>query len=216
MDVVGAYQNGELNETIYMEQPPSYEDGTNHVYRLRRPLYGLKQSGAIWNKKLNSEFISLGFTQLIADQCVYIQRNTDGIVIVAIHVDNMTILASSNTLMSQVKSDLNLKFDTQDLGLVKQILGMEITQDKTTGSITITQTQYLKKILERFQMTECHPVTTPLDPNVKLNKTSDDAEPALPQLVHEYSTVIGSLNFATIATRPDLKYMVHELSQFIS
>jgi len=50
----------------------------------------------------------------------------------------MTILASSNTLMSQVKSDLNSKFDTQDLGLVKQILGMEITQDKTTSSITIT------------------------------------------------------------------------------
>ena len=46
----------------------------------------------------------------------------------------MTILASSNTLMSQVKSDLNSKFDTQDLGLVKQILGMEITQDKTTSS----------------------------------------------------------------------------------
>jgi len=62
----------------------------------------------------------------------------------------MTILASSNTLMSQVKSDLNSKFDTQDLGPVKQILGMEITQDKTTSSITITQTQYLKKILKRF------------------------------------------------------------------
>jgi len=50
----------------------------------------------------------------------------------------MTILVSSNTLMSQVKSNLNLKFDTQDLDLVKQILGMEITWDKTTGSITIT------------------------------------------------------------------------------
>jgi len=47
MDVVGAYLNGELNEMIYMEQPPGYEDGTNHVYRLRRLLYGLKQSGAI-------------------------------------------------------------------------------------------------------------------------------------------------------------------------
>jgi len=138
MDVVGAYLNGELNKTIYMEQLPGYEDETNHVYRLCHPLYGLKQSGAIWNKKLNSEFISLGFTRLIADQCVYIQQNTNSIVIVAIYVDDMAILASSNTLMSQVKSDLNSKLDTQDLGPVKQILGMEITQDKTTGSITIT------------------------------------------------------------------------------
>ena len=59
----------------------------------------------------------------------------------------MTILASSNTLMSQVKSDLNSKFNTQDLDLVKQILDIEITWDKTTSSITITQTQ---KIIERF------------------------------------------------------------------
>jgi len=65
-------------------------------------------------------------------------------------------------------------------------------------------------------MTECHFVTTLLNPNVKLDKTSDDAEPALPQLVHEYSAVISSLNFATIATRPDLKYIVHELSQFMN
>ena len=128
----------------------------------------------------------------------------------------MTILASSNALMSQVKSDLSSKFNTQDLGPIKQILGIEITWDTTTGSITITQTQYLKKILERFGMTDCHSITTPLDPNVKLNKTSDDAEPALSQLIHEYSTIIGSLNFAVIATRPDLKYTVHELSQFMS
>jgi len=49
--------------------------------------------------------------------------------------------------MSQVKSDLNSKFNTQDLDLVKQILDIEITWDKTTSSITITQTQ---KIIERF------------------------------------------------------------------
>jgi len=65
-------------------------------------------------------------------------------------------------------------------------------------------------------MTECHPVTTPLDPNIKLNKTSNDTEPVPPQLVYEYSTVIGSLNFAAIATRPDLKYTVYELSQFMN
>jgi len=47
IDVVRAYLNSELNETIYMKQPPGYEDGTNHVYRLCCLLYGLKQSGTI-------------------------------------------------------------------------------------------------------------------------------------------------------------------------
>jgi len=65
-------------------------------------------------------------------------------------------------------------------------------------------------------MTECYPVTTPLNPNIKLNKTSDDAKPALPQLAHEYSTVIGLLNFAAITTRLDLKHMVYKLFQFMN
>jgi len=67
-------------------------------------------------------------TMRIIEELIEIWPNKvcDSIVIVAIHIDNMTILASSNILMSQVKSDLNSKFDTQDLGLVKQILGMEI------------------------------------------------------------------------------------------
>jgi len=47
MDVVEAYLDGELNKMIYMEQLPGYEDGTNHIYRLCHPLYGLKQSGVI-------------------------------------------------------------------------------------------------------------------------------------------------------------------------
>ena len=65
-------------------------------------------------------------------------------------------------------------------------------------------------------MTKCHSVTTPLNPNIKLNKTSDDVESVLPQLVHAYSAIIGSLNFAAITTRLDLKYIVYELSQFMN
>jgi len=65
-------------------------------------------------------------------------------------------------------------------------------------------------------MTEYYPITTPLNPNVKLDKTSDNAKPALSQLVYEYSTVMSSLNFAAIATRLDLEYTVHELSQFMN
>ena len=86
----------------------------------------------------------------------------------------------------------------------------------TTGSIIITQTQYLKRILKRFEMINCHFVTTLLDPNVKLDKISNDAKPVLPQLIHEYSVIIGSLNFTAITTRLDLKYTVYELSQFMS
>jgi len=69
----------------------------------------------------------LGFTRLIADQCVYIRRDSSSIAIIAVHVDDMTILASNDLLMAQVKTKLSTKFNVQDLGPVRQILGMEVT-----------------------------------------------------------------------------------------
>lgn len=65
-------------------------------------------------------------------------------------------------------------------------------------------------------MTSCHSVTTPFNPNVKLDKTPNNTEPILSQLVYEHSAVVGLLNFAAIATKLDLKYAVYELSQFMS
>ena len=68
VDVIGAYLNAHLKETIYMKQIPDYENGTNDVLQLLRTLYGLKQSGRAWNEKLNVAFLKLGYTQLISDQ----------------------------------------------------------------------------------------------------------------------------------------------------
>ena len=62
MDIKGAYLNGILKENIYMEQPEGSDDGTGRICRLRKTLYGLKQSGREWNKALNSKLISFGFT----------------------------------------------------------------------------------------------------------------------------------------------------------
>ena len=68
MDVVGAYLNGELEDQLYMVQPPDYEDGSRHVCRLFKALYGLKQAGHIWNAKLNKVFCdTLGYIHLTAD-----------------------------------------------------------------------------------------------------------------------------------------------------
>jgi Reverse transcriptase (RNA-dependent DNA polymerase) len=69
VNIVGTYLNGDLKEEIYMQQPPEYNDGAGRVWKLIKTLYGLWQSGRVWNDKLNQAFLQLGFKRLIADQC---------------------------------------------------------------------------------------------------------------------------------------------------
>ncbi len=75
MDVVAAYLNDELEEEVHMKQPSGFDDGTGQVCKLQLSLYGLKQSGRVWNQKLTATFKKLGFTQLMADQCVVMNRH---------------------------------------------------------------------------------------------------------------------------------------------
>ena len=73
MDVVTAFLNGTLEEEIYMEQPPGYTKGgeKNLVYKLKRSLYGLKQSSRCWNTVFKEYMESTNFKQCTADTCIF-------------------------------------------------------------------------------------------------------------------------------------------------
>ena len=98
------------------------------------------------------------------------------------------------------------------MGELKQIVGLEVTLDEGLGTTKISQSRYISKILNRFGMSNSHPVSMPLDPNVKLINTPDDEHHNIP----EYGTAIGSLKYAAIGTRPDIAFAVQILSQFTS
>src|SRR4029453_18521445 len=108
--------------------------------------------------------------------------------------------------------DLWKHFTITDLGEAKQVVGLELEWDHTNGTMKIFQSQYIKKILERFGMENSHPVATPLDPNVKLIKTPDDEK----YDILDYWSAIGSLMYAAVGTRPDIAFAVQALSQFLN
>ena len=158
VDVVGAYLNSDLNEEIYMKQPPGFDDGTGRVWRLHKALYGLKQAGRAWNEKLNKVLVNdLKFTRCQADPCVYIRRSGDILTIIIVHVDDMAILASSTSAMTHIKEELRPYFPTTDIGEITTFVGIQVVRDRQKRTITIHQHRYIQTVLERFHMELSHP-----------------------------------------------------------
>lgn len=212
VDVVGAYLNGTLKETIFMAQPPDYDDDTGRVSLLLKPLYGLKQAGRAWNEELNQSFFEMKFIRLFSDQCVYIRHQEHDLVLASVHNDDITMLGSDIDAIKRAKAELGKHFTITDLGEAKQVVGLELERNLEEGTLKLSQKQYIQRTLEKFGMADSHPVGTPLDPNVKLIKLPDTENYDIP----EYRSAIGSLMYAAIGTRPDISFAVQHLSQFMS
>jgi hypothetical protein len=208
MDVTGAYLNGKLDEEIYMRQAPGFDNGTNQVYLLKKVLYGLKQAGHLWNKKLHEAVSQLGFQRSKVEPCVYIHHIGDRLAIFTVWVDDFLIATNDTREMTRVKEALKQEFNVKDLGSPRYLVGIKISC-RPDGSTALSQSSYIETILKRTHMENANPVLTPLDPNVKLEKnTGNPVDPA------QYATAIGSLMYAAIGTRPDIAYAVQLLSQF--
>ncbi|KIK72155.1 hypothetical protein PAXRUDRAFT_22330 [Paxillus rubicundulus Ve08.2h10] len=121
--------------------------------------------------------------------------------------------------MNSIKAKLLAAFKMRDLGEAKYILGIEINQDRKLQTISLSQHQYSRTILDRIGMTTCKPVWTPMAHNSQLSPTDLENDQILPEMVIEgwkvsYLTVIGSLMYLMLGTRPDIAYAVGTLSWF--
>ena len=210
MDVVTAFLNGNLDEDIYMTQPPGFiEPGQESlVCKLNKSLYGLKQSPRCWNVKLDGFLQSLGFSQSSADQCIYMRVVEGAQTIIAVYVDDLIIMSDTSAQLNEVKKGLSAQFKMKDLGEIHHCLGISVTREG--NSIKLSQQHYIDQLLKRFGMEQCNTVATPAAVDVKLEK-DDGSRPADQAL---YQSIIGSLIYAASATRPDIAFSVGVLSKF--
>ena len=145
MDVKGAYLNGTLKETVYMQQPEGHDDRTGRVCRLVKTLYGLKQSGREWNIELNTKLYKHGYNRLRSDPCAYQFRDDSDLRVITVWVDNLLLFASSSKPCGKMQDQLRSEWDVTDLGEPTKIVGIEITRgDKC---VTISQKNYVREIL---------------------------------------------------------------------
>lgn len=208
MDVNSAYLYGKLKEEIFMELPPGYRT-PQKCAKLRKCIYGLKQSGREWYSCISKSFVEKGFEITNFDPCIFVHLTE--IVFVAIHVDDILIFGPENDFRKNLKTSIGTDFECKNLGDAKYILGLEIMIN--SSGIRLSQQEYSKKILERFGFANASKTSTPLDPNVFLFKSTEEERL---ENIKDYQAIFGSLVYLVIGSRPDLAYKVTLLSQFSS
>ena len=204
-DISTAYLNGLIDKEIYMLQPPGFEDNSGKVCKLKKSLYGLRQAGRIWNEHLHTTLVEFSLTQSAAERCVYYKDNT----VVLIYVDDIVIFTNKST--EEFKDFLQGKYKLTKLGKLHFILGIGISFEN--DQVIMNQHAYIKNICNTFNDGKKRRCSTPILQKFYPEPVNNDDE------IHEikkYQSLLGSLMYLSICTRPDISFSVSLLSKFIS
>jgi hypothetical protein len=181
MDVKTAFLHGDLEEDIYMEQPPGFVapgSQANLVCKLNRSLYGLRQAGRAWYKKIDAALNDLGLKPTMSDNCIYVLHETPTTVYGLLYVDDLLLISNVLSRLQSIKAELSKRFEMKDLGEAQFILGLQIHRDRARRRLSLSQSQYVKTVLSRFNMQDCKPASTPMSTGIKLRRRSSQQRPS--------------------------------------
>ncbi|KAL0415349.1 UNVERIFIED_CONTAM: Retrovirus-related Pol polyprotein from transposon RE1 [Sesamum latifolium] len=168
MDIKNAFLYGDLNEIVYMEQPPGYVaqgEKQRLVCKLKKAIYGLKQSPRAWFDK---------FSRII------------------VYVDDILITGSDAVGIEKAKTYLQKHFVTKDLGRPRYFLGIEIAHSK--HGVSLSQRKYACDLLQEAGLLGTKPVDTPMDSNPNFWK--DDGNYLEDKT--KYRRLVGKLIYLTV------------------
>ena len=226
-DIATAFLHAELPHPVYVHIPQGfhlikgdlsprdqlllqhhYSKTSRAVLRVSKAVYGLKASPRVFYKDVDRFLRDNLFHRLQSDDNIYTRTTPAGFLMLGVYVDDLLIAASTQTLIDEFTMLISSKFEYKDLGRPTRILGMDISvNDK---SITLSQSTYIKEVLDRFRMTECKAASTPLQPNFKFDPVIEhDPQPA-------FASIVGCLRYLADSTRPDLAFSTSKMAQYLS
>ncbi|MBW0557458.1 hypothetical protein O181_097173, partial [Austropuccinia psidii MF-1] len=228
-DFVTAYLNSKLpeDESVYIELPDGFVEWLKEtkpttyiedigiqlinnpktfVIKLKKALYGLKQAARSWYETLGNWLIKNGFVKSMADACLFIGKD----VILFAWVDDIILIGKeADNILKRLEKDFKVK----DLGLASHILGIKISQ--SDHMITLSQQHYIEELISQYGLEDSKLNMTPMQSNIKLETATDEEHEEFKKLNINYRAAIGSLNYLSQCTRPDMAYTVGTLSQFL-
>lgn len=203
MDVKSAFLNGKIKEDVYVQQPPGFESSEfpNHVYKLNKALYVLKQEPRAWYETLSAFLIQNKFVRGKIDNTLFIYRTKSDVILVQVYVDDILFGLTSFKLCKQFEKLMTIKFEMSMMGELTYFLGLQIKQ--TDKGISIYQEKYILNLLKKYELSDCSSVKTPMVPpnNLGPDLTGKSVNQTL------YRGMIGSLMYL-LASRPDIQFSV--------
>ena len=215
-DVTSAFTQSDIDAEIYVEAPPGSftqkdDKGRPKVLKLKKALYGTKQASRLWQDTLVKHLKTMGFHQLKYDPCIFMMKVRSHKMIVGVYVDDVVLAHDSPELLRWFKEEFTGAggFNATHKGKLDWFLGMAVDQH-SDNSITINQSKYVEKLLDKFvpsHSTSTRTHTMPCSPEAfqRLSTCNDEIERERVSKL-PYLEVIGSLLYLSTMTRPDIAY----------
>jgi len=149
MDVKSDFLNGFIKEDVYFAQPPSFEDYKfpNHIYKLKKVLYGPKQAPRSWYERLSTFLLENDFERSKTNLTLLIKRIGEHILLVQIYVDDIIFGSTDNSLCEGFAILMQGEFEMSMMGELTFFLGLKIKQE---NGIFISQSKYCKEVFKKF------------------------------------------------------------------
>ncbi|KAL6279521.1 hypothetical protein ACE6H2_016402 [Prunus campanulata] len=193
-----------------MDHPPGIlvTSKEGMVCKLRKSLYGLKQSPRAWFGRFAAAMRKSGYVQSNSDHTLFLKRRRGELTALIIYVDDMIVTGDDRVEIQSLQKYLAFEFEMKSLGDLKYFLGIEVARSK--HGIFLNQRKYVLDLLAETGMLDCKPIDTPSEQNHKLGLYPDQA----PTDKERYQRLVGKLIYLA-HTRPDIAYAVSVVSQFM-
>jgi hypothetical protein len=149
------------------------------------------------------------------DPGIYVFIKEGKLYVLALYVDDNIIVGPSGSFIVGFKSVFCTRFNLQDLCLMSWLLSMTVESDRGNRIIKIGQQQHVLDMLERLNMVECKPAGSPMAADA-LSSCVETSTSKLPPGSVPYQSLVGSLLYASVSTRPNITIVVSHLSRYMS
>jgi hypothetical protein len=209
MDVKSVFLNGPIKEEVYVEQPLDFEDEEypNHVYKLHKVIYGLKQALRAWYECLRDFLIENGFRIGKTDSTLFTKIMGKDLFVCQLYIDDIIFGSTNASFCEEFSKIMTNRFEMSMMGQLKYFFGFQIKQ---LGDGTfISQTKYTHDLLKKFGMDKAKPIKTLMSTNghldLKMGGKSVDQK--------VYRSMISSLLYLC-ASRPNIMLSVCMCARF--